>query len=125
MEIVQILSIILSVSILLLVIESIRRGILKEKYALLWLFASVAILSMSIWRKLLHGIAYAFGFYYPPSFLFVVGLGFLHIIAIHFSIVISSLTDKNKKLAQELGIIQEEVKRLKDSIQERERTDKS
>ena len=125
MEIVQILSIILSVSILLLVIEAIRRGILKEKYALLWLFASIAILGMSIRRRLLDSLAYAFGFYYPPSFLFVIGLGFLHVIAIHFSIVISSLTDKNKKLAQELGIMQEEIKRLRDSMQVGERTDKS
>jgi hypothetical protein len=90
---------------------------LKERYALLWLFASASFLMLSFWRKLLDIVAHAFGFYYPPSFLFLAGFGFLHLIALHFSIVISRLSDKNKKLAQELGIIQERMKRMEEKVQ--------
>ncbi len=125
MGLIQILSIAISISILILVIESIRRGILKEKYALLWLSASFVILALSIWRKLLDVVAFAFGFYYPPSFLFLIGLGFLHLMALHFSIVVSSFSDKNKKLAQELGILKEEIKQLKDSVQDSKLANKS
>jgi hypothetical protein len=113
MQIVQILSIILSIFIVLIVIESIRRGMLKEKYALFWLFTSLTILTLSVWRELLHILAHAFGFYYPPSFLFLVGLGFLHLIALHFSILFSRISEKNKKLAQELGLMKEELKKIK------------
>ncbi len=122
MGLIQIISIIISLTILFLVIESIRRGILKEKYALLWLFASIVVLVLSIWRELLDVVAFAFGFYYPPSFLFLVGLGFLHLITLHFSVVISVLSEKNKKLAQELGILKEEMKQIKDSISNSEQT---
>lgn len=122
MGLIQIISIIISLTILFLVIESIRRGILKEKYALLWLFASIVVLVLSIWRELLDVVAFAFGFYYPPSFLFLVGLGFLHLITLHFSVVISALSEKNKKLAQELGILKEEMKQIKDSISNSEQT---
>ncbi len=122
MGLIQIIPIIISLTILFLVIESIRRGILKEKYALLWLFASIVVLVLSIWRELLDVVAFAFGFYYPPSFLFLVGLGFLHLITLHFSVVISVLSEKNKKLAQELGILKEEMKQIKDSISNSEQT---
>jgi len=116
MDLIQILSILLSVGILFFVIESIRRGLLKEKYALLWLFASIGIFVLSVWRGLLDIVAHAFGFYYSPSFLFLVGFGFLHLIALHFSIVISTLTEKNKRLAQELGIVKEQMNLMEKSI---------
>ena len=119
MEIIQILSIVVSIAVLTLVLEAIRRRLLKERYALLWLFASGVLLIFSFWRQGLDVVAHVFGFYYPPAFLFLVGLGFLHLIALHFSVVISALTEKNKKLAQDLGIVREEVKRLKKGLQDR------
>ncbi|MCK5512241.1 MAG: DUF2304 domain-containing protein [Thermodesulfovibrionia bacterium] len=117
MQLVQILSILISFTVLILVIEAIRRGLLKEKYALLWLFASIVIITLSVWRKLLDTVAFAFGFYYPPSFLFLIGLGFLLLIALHFSIIISTISERNKRLAQELGIVKTELKQIKRGVQ--------
>ncbi len=116
MEVIQILSIGVSLGVLIFVIEFIRRGALKEKYALLWLFSSLVLLLLSVWRRLLDIIAEAFGFYYSPSFLFLLGFGFLILITLHFSIVVSILSVKNKKLAQELGIIKEELERIKEGV---------
>jgi len=113
MQLVQILSIAVSLIILISVIEFIRRGAFKERYALLWLFSSVVLLIISIWRKLLDYLAALFGFYYPPSFLFLLGLGFLLLITLHFSIVISKLAEKNKKLTQELSLMKDEIEQLK------------
>jgi hypothetical protein len=115
MAFLQIVSILVSIFIFFLVIESIRRGLLKERYALMWLLASIIIMVLSVWRKLLDIVAFAFGFYYPPSFLFLVGLAFLHLIALHFSIVISTLSEKNKRLVQEIGILKEEIKKIKNT----------
>lgn len=117
MQLVQILSILISFTVLILVIEAIRRGLLKEKYALLWLFASIVIITLSVWRKLLDTVAFAFGFYYPPSFLFLIGLGFLLLITLHFSIIISTISERNKRLAQELGIVKTELKQIKRGVQ--------
>ncbi len=96
MDILQILSITISLIILLSVLEFIRRGVFKEKYALLWLFASIVLILISFWRGLLDFFAGIFGFYYPPSFLFLLGLGFLLLITLHFSIVVSILSEKNE-----------------------------
>lgn len=113
MQLVQILSIVVSSIILLFVVELIRRGVFKERYALLWLFASVALLTFSIWRRLLDSAAKFFGFYYSPSFLFLLGFGFLLLITLHFSVTVSKLSEKNKRLAQELSILKEEFARTK------------
>ena len=115
MDILQILSITLSLIILVAIIEFIRRGVFKERYALLWLFSSIALIIISLWRGLLDFTAGIFGFYYPPSFLFLLGLGFLLLITLHFSIVVSNLSEKNKKLAQELGILKEKLEKVLDT----------
>jgi len=113
MELVQILSITISIGILIFVIELIRRDALKEKYALLWLFSSLVLFLFSVWRGLLDTVAVFFGFYYSPSFLFLMAFGFLLLITLHFSVVISTMSEKNKKLAQDLGIMREELDRIK------------
>lgn len=113
MQIIQILSIVISLIILLTVLELIRRNALKERYALLWLFASIVLLTFSIWRKLLDSVAAMFGFFYSPSFLFLLGFGFLLLIILHFSVVVSKMSEKNKKLAQEVGILKDELKNMK------------
>jgi hypothetical protein len=50
------------------------------------------------------------GIVYPPSFLFLVGILFILLILIHFSIAISKLHQMNKKMAQEITLIKESAK---------------
>ncbi|MBA3019435.1 MAG: DUF2304 domain-containing protein, partial [Desulfobacteraceae bacterium] len=45
----------------------------------------------------------------PTTTLFVFGLLFLLLIALHFSVKISSLTDQVRKLAQKIAILQSEL----------------
>ena len=113
------------VSILLLVIvfELIRRGWLKEQYSLLWLLSGVIILIFSIFPNLLMIISKAIGLYYLTT-LFVISFLFLLLIVLHFSTVISRLSERNKELTQELSILdfrfKELDKWLHDLISERE-----
>jgi hypothetical protein len=56
---------------LIVIVELIRRGQLKERYALLWLFAGIILLIFSLSRGLLEYVAALVGIYYPPSLLFL------------------------------------------------------
>lgn len=109
MDIVQIVAIGVSGAIFVIIIELIRRNRLKERYSLIWLAASVILIIFSIWRGLLHSIALAIGVYYPPSFLFLVAIFFLLLLLLHFSVILSSLSENNKRLAQEIGILKERL----------------
>lgn len=105
MQSIQVIAITFSLSILIAVIDLIRRGRLKEQYSLLWLASSFILLILSLWRELLHNISYYAGVAYPPALLFLLAFLFLLLIVLHFSVVISDLSEKNKRLAQEIGIL--------------------
>jgi hypothetical protein len=109
MDLLKILAITGSGLLLIVVVELIRRGKLKERYALLWLLSGGVLLFLSSSRGTLDFIASLLGIFYPPSFLFLLAFLFLLLITLHFSVVLSSLSDKNKKLAQELSILRREL----------------
>lgn len=112
MDVLKILAIVGSGTVLLLVVELIRRGRLKERYSLLWLFASGVLLVLSSSRNILEYISNRVGIYYPPSFLFLLAFLFLLLITLHFSVTISGLSEKNKRLAQELALLRQEMREL-------------
>ena len=110
----QIVSILVSAGLFLLVFELVRRRRLMERYALLWLFAATVLLALSVWSDLLNQLSDAAGVQYGPSTLFAVALGFVVILMLHFSLVISRLTDQNKVLAQRVAMLQSQVEELSD-----------
>lgn len=109
MDIVKILAIAGSATLLFLIFELIRRGKLKERYSLLWLFSGIVLLVLSLSRSLLEYFSRLVGIYYPPSLLFLIAFVFLLFITMHFSVVISGLTEKNKKLAQQIALLRQEI----------------
>ena len=102
-----------AVIILLLVIvfELIRRRRLKEEYSLLWLLSGVVILTFSIFPNLLLIISQALGMFYL-TVLLVISFLFLLLIVLHFSTVLSRLSERNKELTQELSILDFRFKEL-------------
>jgi hypothetical protein len=109
MDVLKTLAIAGSGSSLIIIVELIRRRQLKERYALLWLFAGTILLIFSLSRALLEYVASLVGIYYPPSFLFLLAFLFLLLITLHFSSVISDLSEKNKQLAQEVALLRQEM----------------
>jgi hypothetical protein len=109
MDLLKILAVAGSGTVLLAVLELIRRGRLKERYAILWLLAGGVLLLLSSSRDLLEAVARLLGVFYPPSLLFLLAFFFLLLITLHFSVVLSGLSEKNKKLAQELALLRQEM----------------
>jgi hypothetical protein len=106
---IQLVSILVTAGMFGVVFELLRRKRLMERYALLWLFASAVLLALAVWKGLLTIVAHAIGIYYPPSALFVLAFGFILVMLLHFSLVISRLADQNKILAQRLGLLQQRL----------------
>jgi hypothetical protein len=113
MDIVKVLAITGSATVLLLVLELIRRGRLKERYSLLWLFSGIVLLILSLSRSLLEYLSRLVGIYYPPSLLFLIAFVFLLLITLHFSAVISGLSEKNKRLAQEIALLRQALDEIR------------
>jgi hypothetical protein len=104
---VSIIASIASLLLLLVVFELIRSRRLRERYALLWLLTGVVLLVLSAWRDGLNTIAGWFGVTgYPPAVLFAVGTLFILVVLLHYSTVISKLSDQNVILAQRLALLE-------------------
>jgi len=114
MQTVQVISIIIALALFSAIIDLIRRGLLKERYSVLWLASIFAIMALSVWKGLLDRIAQMVGVAYPPSLLFLVAFLFVLVILLHFSVVISIFTERNKILTQEVSL-------LKARLEEREK----
>jgi hypothetical protein len=110
---VTIFGVIASLLLILVVLELVRGRRLKERYALLWLATGIALLVLSAWRGGLNTIAGWLGVTgYPPAVLFAVATLFIFLVLLHYSTVISKLTDENVELAQRVALLEERVARL-------------
>jgi hypothetical protein len=109
---IQILTILVAALLLVGVIELVRRRRLLERYALVWLFSSLVLLALAIWRGALDKVAEQVGVSYPPNALFIVAFGFVLWMLLHFSVAVSRLSDQSKVLAQRVALLEERLHRL-------------
>jgi hypothetical protein len=103
---VSIFAVIASLLLLVVILELVRSRRLRERYSLLWLLTAVVLLVLSAWRGLLGTLSNAVGIYYPPSALFVLASLFILAVLLHYSTVISRLSDQNTILAQRLALLE-------------------
>lgn len=101
----KIFAVAISLAILIIVVELVRRRKLREEYSWLWILTGFTIILLSMWYNLLVSITHFIGAVLPTSTLFIFGLLFLVFISIHFSVKISKLTNQVKDLAQKLAIL--------------------
>jgi hypothetical protein len=101
-----------SIILLLAVLELVRRRRLREKYALLWILTAIVLLILSLWRGLVDSIAIALGISYGPLITIAVGALFVLVVLLHYSTVISALTDRTAVLAQEVAMLEERLREL-------------
>jgi hypothetical protein len=109
---VQLFAALASVVLLGIVIELIRSRKLRERYALLWLATAGVILFFAVWRSGLHSLSEALGIAYPPNALFVLSMLFVLVLLLHFSTVISKLSDRSTTLTQRLALLEERLREL-------------
>ena len=104
---VSIAATIASLLLLLVVLELVRGRRLKERYALLWIATGLVLLVLSAWRGGLTTVAGWFGVAtYPPAILFAVATLFIIAVLLHYSTVLSRLSDHNTVLAQRVALLE-------------------
>lgn len=110
----QYLSILGSILSLFFIIELIRRRKIKEEYSLLWLLLVSSFFIFSISTTVFEQFSKLIGISYAPAALLLFLVLGSFAILIHFSVVITKLTEKNKNLVQELSILKYEFEKFKE-----------
>jgi hypothetical protein len=106
---ISIVAAIAALLLLVVIFELIRSRRLQERYAILWLVTGVVILVLSIWRAALGEISDLVGIAYPPTALFILASFFVLLVLLHYSTVISRLSEQNRILAQRLALLENHV----------------
>ena len=117
-QLTQYIAIAASIGLLIYIIYLVRNKRIKEEYSMLWLGFSMIFIFFSVWRHGLEYFAKLVGIAYPPAALFIILLLAIFLILIEFSRIISRLTDRNIKLAQEVGIMKMEIESLSNAVKE-------
>jgi hypothetical protein len=106
-------ALVFGIGMLIIIIDLVRRRKLREEYSWLWLMTGAGILILTLWFGLLKWVTHLVGAITPSSTIFLFAFLFLIFISLHFSVVISKLTDRNKELAQRYAILELELNELK------------
>lgn len=109
---------IISFLLLVIIFEMIRRRKFMEKYALLWIFSGLLVFILTIFPEPLFKIAEITGIYYL-TVLLLFSFIFLLMIILYTSITLSKLTEHNKELAQEIGILKLKLDEFERKINEK------
>jgi len=113
---VQLVAILGSLLLLGIILGLVRNRRLREEHALLWLLTGIILLVLSLVRPLLDILSRWMGIYYPPAALFLIGFGFTLLILMHFSVLVSDLAERNKRLAQEIALLKRELEEIKKKL---------
>ena len=111
----QIASVCFALVVFGVVFEMVRRRYLRERYAILWLVAALLLLILAVWTQLLRVLASAVGIATPSNAFFVVAFAFLLLLLLHFTAVVSRLSDETRVLAQRLSLLEQRTEAVEDA----------
>lgn len=114
-DLVQVVSVVFSALLLALVLELVRRRKLTEEYSLIWIVCAVALFTLSVWRDLLHVAARTLGVFYPPALLLLALTGFVFVVSLYFSVVVSRQRQEIERLVEEIALLDADVRQLRES----------
>jgi len=98
-------AIIISIVLVLIVLDMVRRKKLREKYSLIWLFTVAAMTVLVVWEGLLLSITFLIGATNPSSTLFLFGILFALVILLHLSNKVSDFSTQLRILAKEVAML--------------------
>lgn len=102
----QVVAVAVSVALLLLVFELVRRRKLTEEHSFIWIACALALLGLSIWRRSIDAVAVWLGISYGPAVLLLVVILFGFVGALYVSVVLSRHRAQIEKLVEDVAILE-------------------
>lgn len=108
----------------ILILYFLKQRALNLKYTLLWLLAGTVMGILVIVPELLTAIIHIFGIQDNMNGLFIFCIGFIIMILLSLTSIVSRLNCKVRTLTQELAILDKRLRELEMNGEETKRTDK-
>ncbi|WP_312181689.1 DUF2304 domain-containing protein [Arthrobacter sp.] len=99
-----------------LVFRMLRRGQLREKYAILWLSLGLVTLVLTAFPQILLWTSQLLGVQVPANLIFAVALSLLVGVSLHLSWELSTVEEEARILAEDVGILRTTVSLLENDL---------
>ncbi|MGK0715081.1 DUF2304 domain-containing protein [Leucobacter sp. W1153] len=107
-----IFGIISALVVLLVVGDMLRRGKLRERHAIWWLFGGVLGLIIGVFPVVLEWAANLLGIEVPTNLVFFVSIGLLFLVHIQQSAELTLLEERNRSVAESHALLEIRVRNL-------------
>jgi hypothetical protein len=101
-----------------LVIAWVRRGTIREKYAVLWLFLGAVTIVLSGFPQILQWASQQLGVVVPANLIFAMAILLLVGVALHLSWELSTVEDEARVLAEESAMLRNSLEQLQTDVEQ-------
>lgn len=108
----QIIIAVLLLTVLFVIINSVKKHKLDFRHAISWILSDLLLLVLDIFPEIISWLAALCGVALPVNMLFFFGIILCFILIYGLSITISNLLEKVKKLTQEVALLEEKLERV-------------
>lgn len=96
-----------TIAVLLIIFEMLRRKVLREKYAIIWLMTALVTIVASLFPYEVNRISRILGFQTLSNFIFLI-LGLVNLLVLmHLSLVVGKTEDQVQTLAEEVALLKD------------------
>lgn len=101
-----------AVLVLIVVIEMLRRGRLRERHAVWWLLAGLLALVAGVFPGTVVWLATVIGIEVPLNLVFFVSIAILFLVCLQLSAEATRLESKTRTLAERVALLELEMRRI-------------
>ena len=95
-----------------IIFAMLRKELLELKYTLLWIFAGISMVIISLFPEVFFVLTKLIGIIEPVNGLFFMGIFFSLLITFSLTIALSRQSERARKLAQEIALLEKKVREL-------------
>ncbi len=104
----EVLGILAALLVVAAIWETLRRGIVPERFAALWIIISILLIVLAVFPEIMTWLAKIVGVELPSNLLFFVSSFLLLLISVDFSYEIGKLDARTRRLAEEVALLQDD-----------------
>ncbi|MFJ3489252.1 DUF2304 domain-containing protein [Leifsonia aquatica] len=101
---------------IVVVIEMLRRGRMRERHAIWWLIAGVLALVIGVFPSILDWAAHLIGVGAPVNLVFFVSIAVLFLVCIQHSSELTTLESKSRTLAERSALQEMRIAQLEERV---------
>lgn len=113
---IHIVGLVVSVLLLVLVLELVRRRKLAEEYSFVWILFALVLVALALQRQILDVAARWLGIYYPPVVLVLVLTLMVFVTSLWFAVIVSRQRKQIERLIEETAVLSAELEELRSGL---------